>query len=289
MPLSENARGGALMVFAMAFFAVADAAIKAASAHVTQGMLVMAMGIGNGLIFAALARARGVPVLSRGALLAPVMARNGVEIVATIAIVMAVSLADLSTVSAIQQAAPLLVVAGAHLFFGEHIGWRRIAALGVGVAGVMLVLRPGGADFDPNLLFAVAATLAFAARDLFTRAVPRAVQSLQLAVWGSIALVPAGLMLLAATGQPPGWNNAAALPVALAIASSSAAYYAITAVMRIGQIGAIAPLRYTRLVFAAALGIVLFGERPDALTVLGAVLIVGSGVYALLRRGPSAG
>jgi drug/metabolite transporter (DMT)-like permease len=230
-------------------------------------------------------------VLSRGALLAPVMWRNAVEIVATIGIVMAVSLADLSTVSAIQQAAPLLVVAGAHLFFGEHIGARRIAALGVGLLGVALVLRPGAAGFDANLMFAVLATVAFAARDLFTRAVPREVQSLQLAVWGSVALVPAGLILLAATAGATGgmtgaglaWNGAAAAPIALAIVTSSAAYYAITAVMRIGQIGAIAPLRYTRLVFAAALGIVLFGERPDLWTMLGAALIVGSGVYALVR------
>lgn len=283
MTLSDNLRGGLMMTFAMAFFALADSSIKAASAHIAPGLIVLLLGLGSGLSFSLLAASRNVAVLSPQVLAPAILARCCVEIVATAAIVLAVSYADLSTVSAVQQTAPLIVVAGAHLFFGEHIGWRRVLALALGVAGVLLILRPGGAAFEPSLLFAVVAALAFGARDLLTRAVPRSVQSLQLAAWGALSLIPAGLILTAAMGTSLAWDSAAALPMGLAVLTGTVAYYAITAVMRIGDIGAIAPLRYTRLVFAAALGITLFGERPDIWTMLGAGLIVGSGIFALMR------
>ena len=286
MTLSDNARGGLLMTLSMAVFAIADACIKASSSYIDQGLILLCLGLGSTVIFAALAIGRGVPIFSRTLLAWPVVGRCGIEIVATGAIVMAVSRADLSTVSAIQQTAPLIVVGGAAIFFHETIGWRRITALVLGMTGMLLILRPSTDAFDPNLLFAVVAALGFGARDLLTRAVPDTVNSLQLSLWGSISLMPAGAILMLLGTQGMAWDHRATLPMLLAILSGTLAYYAITAVMRIGEISAVAPLRYTRLVFAAALGILIFGERPDFLTCLGAALVVGSGIYALFRSRP---
>jgi len=280
---NDNLRAAALMTFAMAFFAVADASIKVASDAISTGMILIALGGGGGLFFAAIARLNGVPLASRAVLHPAVIGRCLVEIAATTGIVLAVSYADLSTVSAIMQAAPLVVMAGAALLFGERIGWRRILALCLGVLGVMLILRPSASGFEPGLIFAVVAALGFGARDLLTRAVPRDIPSIQIAAAGAFSLVPAGVVLIPITGWDVRWEAQATLPVIIAVMTSALAYYAITAVMRIGEISAVAPFRYTRLIFAAGIGIVWFGERPDALAWFGAALIVGSGLFALSR------
>lgn len=280
----DNVTAAVLMVFAMAGFALADAAIKVASDHTSTAVVITCFGFFSGGIFVVAAKLRGLPLLSRDILRPAVMLRATTEVLATLGIVNAVSMADLSSVAVIQQAAPLVVVAGAWLVFGERIGWRRLTALGLGVLGMLLILRPDGTGgLEPGLLWAVLAAIGFAARDLCTRAVPARIHSLQIAAWGTLPLLPVGLGLIAFDGAAP-LGTAAILPIFWAVVTSVAAYYAITAVMRIGEIGAVAPLRYTRLVFAAATGMIFFGERPDALTWLGAALIVGSGLFALLRR-----
>ena len=66
------------------------------------------------------------------------------------------------------------------------------------------------------------------------------------------------------------------------------AYMALTGAMRTGEISVVAPFRYTRLVFAMALGVLVFGERPDLMTLLGSAVVVGSGVFTLIRSNKAA-
>jgi len=221
-----------------------------------------------------------------------VLLRNLSEMVGAGAMVMAIALAPLSVVTAILQTMPLAVTVGAAVVLGEPVGWRRWSAIGVGFAGMLLILRPGTDAFDPAAALAVVTVIALSIRDLATRRVPPGIHSLQLSGWGMLAVIPAGLFLMLLTQAPPvmatatewGW-------LALASVCGIGGYVALVQATRRGDVAVTTPLRYTRLVFAMAIGIAVFGERPDAATLIGSGLIVGAGLYTLwrelrLRRSP---
>jgi drug/metabolite transporter (DMT)-like permease len=181
------------------------------------------------------------------------------------------------------QATPLVVAAGAVVFFGERVGWRRWAAIAVGFMGVLLILKPGPEGFEAASLFAVFGTLGFAGRDLATRAAPKGMSNAQLGVIGFAMLIVAGAPMLAVTGGAV-WPDMQGWALLLgAVIAGVLAYSALTGAMRVGELSVVAPFRYTRLIFAMALGMLVFAERPDQATLLGSAIIVGSGLFTVLR------
>ncbi|OED41346.1 hypothetical protein AB833_10060 [Chromatiales bacterium (ex Bugula neritina AB1)] len=190
----------------------------------------------------------------------------------------------LSNASAILQATPLVVAAGAVYVFGERVGWRRWCAILIGFFGVLLILRPGLSGFEPASIFAVLGTIGFAGRDLATKAAAPDLTNAQLGVYGFIMLQLAGAVALLYTGELEWLDQTVLLQVGAATLFGVIAYSALTGAMRLGEVSAVAPFRYTRLVFAMLLGIIIFGERPGAATLLGSVIIVGSGLYMGLRQ-----
>ncbi len=280
----NNLRPIALMVAAMAFFAIGDTAIKLATQSIPNGQVLGAIGLFGGLIFAAMTRAQGHRVLTADFWHPVVIWRNISEIIGTGALVTALALIDLSTVAAILQATPLAVTLGAALILHEPVGWRRWAAMLVGFAGVLLIIRPGAVAFDVNTLWALLAMLALAMRDLFTRLVPPGIPTLRIATYGMSMLLPAGALLLVfSNGLQPMSLPVSGL-VALAVLVGVAGYWAITAAMRLGDVSVVSPFRYSRIIFALAIGAVVFGERPDALMLLGAAITVAAGLYTFMRE-----
>ncbi|HKL56128.1 MAG: DMT family transporter [Roseovarius sp.] len=280
----ENLRASALMVLAMFGFALEDMFIKRLSADLPVGQILIMLGSGGAVAFGIIALARGHRLFSRDLLSGPVLLRNLGELIGTLGFITAIALTPLSSASAILQATPLAVTLGAALFMGEQVGWRRWSAIFVGFAGVLLVIRPGLEGFEPASLFAVQAVIGLALRDLATRAVPRSVTSMQLSSYGFATTVPAGVVLIWLSGgavnpDPANWRD-----ICLALMLGVGAYYAIVAAMRFGEVSFVTPFRYTRLVFALVIGVTVFGERPDALTLTGAAIIIGSGLYTLLRE-----
>ncbi len=271
------------MVAAMAGFAVEDMFLKRAAVSVPVGQILMIFGAAGTLGFAALTLRRGERVLNAAILTRPVLVRAGFEVMGRLFYTLALALTALSSASAILQATPLVVVAGAALLFGEKVGWRRWVAICVGFAGVLIILRPGLSGFTPLSLLAVAGMIGFAGRDLATRAAPPVLSNLQLGVYGFAMMVPTGAALLAFSGGAVVPGPTAALDLGLATVVGVAAYYALTAAMRMGEVSVITPFRYTRLVFALILGVTVFAERPDAATLIGSAVIVVSGIYTLLR------
>jgi len=279
----ENLRGSLLMIAAMAGFAVEDMFLKSAASQVPVGQILMIFGAVGMVAFALLAAHRGQPLFSRHTLAPAIAVRAGFEVAGRLFYTLAIALIPLSAASAILQATPLVVVAGAALIFGERVGWRRWTAISVGFAGVMIVLRPGLEGFSGLSLLAVAGMLGFAGRDLATRAAPAGLSNLILGVYGFAMMVPTGAVLLAFTGGAVWPDPAAALALAGASVFGVLAYYALTAAMRVGDVSVVTPWRYTRLVFALILAVAVFGETPDAATLFGSAVIVGSGIYTLLR------
>ncbi|SLN13838.1 Riboflavin transporter [Roseovarius gaetbuli] len=280
----ENLRGSILMVLAMAGFALEDMFIKRLAVNLPVGQIVIFLGIGGAIIFAAITLSQGHRLLSRDVISRPVLLRNFGELIGTIGFVTAIALTPLSSASAILQATPLAVTLGAALFLGEAVGWRRWSAILVGFCGVLMVIRPGVQGFEPASLFAVQGVIGLAIRDLATRAVPRSISSMQLSTYAFATLVPAGLILLAISGTPAVPSAVDWRDFGFAMITGVAAYYAIVAAMRLGDVAVITPFRYSRLVFALIIGTTLFDERPDVWTLTGAAIIIASGLYTFLRE-----
>lgn len=277
-------RGATLMSLAMALFALEDMLVKRAATVLPVGEVLMLFGLGGTLAFAALALRAGQSLWHPAVASRLMLTKAGFEITGRIGYTLGIALTPLSNASAILQATPLVVVAGAALIFRERVDRRRWLAIGIGFLGVLVILRPGLEGFVPAALWTVLGLLGFAGRDLSTRAAPRVLSNFQLGIYGFAALIPAGAIILAfgEGARMPGQNMPAlALTISGAVVFGVAAYWALTAAMRVGEISVVTPFRYTRLLFALGLGIAVFHERPDGWTLLGAAIIVASGVYTL--------
>ena len=281
--LSPNSKGALLMVAAMAGFAVEDALIKVMGAAIPTGQILALLGGSGALVLALFLRSRGVALFPPETLSIPVLTRNGAEAFGTLCFVTALTRVDLSLASAILQATPLVVTLGAVLFLGEAVGWRRWLAMAVGFAGVLVVIRPGMAGFEPNALWAVGGMMGLAVRDIATRRVPATVSSLQLSFQAFALLVPTGLLLSLATGYAPVTPSVAGL-MAITVSIGLVAYWTIVTAMRMGEVSFVTPFRYTRMIFALAVGMTFFGERPDKITWVGIALIISAGLYTFFRE-----
>jgi drug/metabolite transporter (DMT)-like permease len=283
LALTDNQRGAVYMTASMAGFAVEDVFVKAAAQTLPLGQVLLTIGLTGMLVFAGMAARAGEALLPPAFLSRPMLIRCGFEITGRLFYGLAITLTALSTTSAILQATPLVVVAGAALVFGERVSAQRWLAVLVGFLGVLVILRPGS-DFSALSLLAVVGLLGFAGRDLATRAAPKGLSNRQLGALGFAMLATAGAILLLASGGAHVPTGLAPAYLAGGTVFGMLGYHALTYAMRTGEVSAVTPFRYTRLVFAMVLAVAFFGERPDVATWIGAALVVGSGIFALTRR-----
>jgi drug/metabolite transporter (DMT)-like permease len=272
------------MTLSMAGFAAEDAFIKAASAKVPVGQILIVMGMIGVLVFRALAKRVGEPALPPAVWSRTMAVRSAFELGGRLFYALAIAFAPLVTTSAILQATPLVVVPAAALLFGEKVGAFRLAAVALGFVGVLVVLRPGLDGFSAVSLFAVAGMLGFAGRDLATRAAPLTLSTAQLGVAGFGVLAVAGGLIAAFQGGPVDVDARSAAQILGASVFGIIAYACLTRAMRTGEVSAVTPFRYTRLVFAMALAFLVFGESPDFWTLVGSALIVSCGLLILGGR-----
>ena len=283
----DNLRGSLFMILAMACFSIEDAFIKAAASTVQLGEILFIFGLFGTAFFMLLTKHRGLKIFHPSIFSQAMLVRVIFEVIGRLFFSISLILIPLSTLSAILQATPLIVVMGAAFFFGEKVGWRRWSAIIIGLIGVLLIIRPGLEGFQAASLFAVLGTLGFAGRDLATRAAPKDLSNVQLGIYGFFILMPVGMSLLLFSDDYVGFtwpSKIASLQISGTIVFGTAAYYALTIAMRMGEISVVTPFRYTRLVFALLIGVTIFGEKPDALTLLGSAIVISSGIYTLLRN-----
>jgi drug/metabolite transporter (DMT)-like permease len=279
--MTNNLRGSLLMVLAMLAFAFEDAFVKLAAGHLPLGEVMTMMGLIGMVLFSALALQSGAPPLPRSLLTRTMALRSASEIVGRVFYGLALALTPISQASAILQATPLVVVLGAALLFGEKVGLLRWLLIIAGFAGVLIIIRPGLEGFSALSLLAVLGLLGFAGRDLATRAAPLTLTNAQLGVAGFLMLALSGVILTIVDGRFVAITALALAQIAAAASFGVAAYAALTQAMRTGEVGVVTPFRYSRLLFALAIGFSLFGERPDALTLLGSTVIVACGIVIL--------
>ncbi|NTT86632.1 DMT family transporter [Tabrizicola fusiformis] len=285
MTLSDNARGILLMCGSMLAFTVNDSFMKAATKTVPlfQAITLRGLVATVALLFIARMTTGGFNLFPAGRDRRVIALRSVAEVVATALFLTALMHMPLANLSAILQALPLAVTLGAALWLKEPIGWRRMSAIGVGFAGVLLIVRPGTEGFDHWSLMGLASVACVVVRDLSTRTLSRATPSAAVAVWASVAVTGMGLAGVLVQGwQPLSLREAATIGCAsLALVVG---YLMAVMVMRVGDIGVVAPFRYTSLLWAIVLGWALFGTLPDGLTLIGAAVVVATGLYTLTRE-----
>lgn len=282
-PASDNLRGALFMVAAMGAFAVEDALFKSVAASFPPGRATVLFGLTGLAIFAVWSWLAGEQVLVREMVRPRLLIRSAIEIGGRLFFALALAFAPLATTSAILQATPLVVIAGASVLLGTRVSPSRWLAVGLGFVGVLMVIRPTPAEFDATALFAVAGMIGFAGRDLATRMSPPAVTARQLGILGFAVVTMAGLILSLWDTAPLRWPTASeALRLGLTGAVGVAAYQSLTLAMRTGDVPVVTPFRYSRLLFALVFAVVLFDERLDLWSLAGMALIVATGLFALL-------
>ena len=284
MPLADNTKGALLMMGSMTAFTVNDAFMKGLSAYLPLAQAIFLRGVVTTVLLVALGLGLGQLRLRIGRGDAGLLAiRTLAEIGAVFCFLTAVFNMPLANATAILQMLPLAVTLAGALVLGERVGWRRLTAIAVGFLGVLLIVRPGTEGFTVYSLYVLGAVASVTIRDIAVRRMTADLPSLTVAVVAAAGvMVTSGIVSAFQPWQPVGTQAVALLAgAALCILL---AYVLSVATMRVGDISAVAPFRYTGLLVALTLGFVVFGEWPGALTLAGAALVVGSGVFTLLRE-----
>lgn len=276
-------RGGTLMSVAMLCFVLNDTVAKTLSDQINVGQFIALRGMFASTVIALLVvmlgHVRDIPK----ALSAQVLVRTLFDVVSTFLFIIALFHLPLPNVSAVLQAVPLVVTVMAAAFLGEAVGWKRLSAILVGFAGVLLIVKPGSDGFNNYIWLALACVFTVAIRDLATRKLNLTVPSIIVAFTNSVCVMLGGLAWAAFEGFHPvtaeqtGW-------IALGSVFLVGGYLFTVMSLRGTEVAYTAPFRYTLIVYALILGYVVFGDVPDSWSMLGIVLIVGSGLFTLYRE-----
>jgi S-adenosylmethionine uptake transporter len=282
--MRDDARGAALMMAAMAAFTLSDTFVKAVSAELPLAQILVLRGLATTAAMVALALALPGPGLrlprrDRGR----VALRSLSETAAAAFFLTALVNMPIANAVAIMQALPLVVTLAGAAVLGEPLGWRRLAAILVGLAGVLMIVQPGADGFSLFSLSALAAVACVTLRDLVTRGIGSETPSMTVAVLGSAGVTLLGAVLsLGVAWQPV--DAAAGAMLAGSSTATVGAYLCSVMTMRQGALAVVAPFRYTSLLWALLAGLVVFGEWPNALTLAGAALVVATGLFAWWRE-----
>ncbi len=282
--LTDNSRGALFMSICMAGFVLNDAMIKLVTQDISLFQAIFLRGILASLLIGGLAWWRRqlfyrVAPRDRKMLVLRIVGELG----GTICYLSALMHIPIANATAILQALPLAVTLGAAVFLKEPVGWRRYTAIGIGFAGVMIIVRPGAEGFDAFALLAVLAVLFVTLRDLATRQLPVQVPSLFVAFCTAVTIMIFGAVMLPFTEwRPVATTNL----VQLAVAAGSLFFGYVFSVssMRVGEVAFVSPFRYTILIWAIILGVVIFGDMPDFWTLTGAAVIVATGIFTFYRE-----
>lgn len=272
------------MAVSMAAFTMNDSITKLMSSQMNFGEVMLVRGLFAIVLIGALAVHQGAIRPLRTLFVKSVALRVVGEVGGTVAFLAAISHLPLANTSAIMQSLPLTITLGAALALHEPVGWRRWLAIGAGFVGVLIIVRPGVAGFNQFSLLALVSVAFCSVRDLATKRIPSQIPSLFITFLTTITVTTAGAVILFPLG---GWTQPSGRSVALLALSAVlvlTGYQCVIMALRSGDISAIAPFRYTALLWAMLLGYLVFGDVPDSMMVLGASIIVLSGLYAFYRE-----
>jgi S-adenosylmethionine uptake transporter len=208
--------------------------------------------------------------------------RTAAAVTSTVLVFYAFSVLPMAQTYALIFAAPLLITILAIPILGETVGWRRSAAVVVGLLGVMVVLRPGGTELGAGHLAAVIAAVCSAVAAVVVRKIGRDERSAVLLLYPMAANFLIMGLALPFVYQPMPIADFAALGL-IALLGFCGGLLHISA-YRAGSAVVVAPMQYSQIIWAVIYGYVVFSETPDWATAVGATIIILSGVYVVFRE-----
>ena len=275
-------RGIVLMTVGCVLVTLNDAVMKALAGSYPTGETIFVRGVFVAIPIAVLVhRAGGLHVLRvtnvRGQLL-----RAVTLVVSVFLFITSLRYLPLADAVALTFAGPLMLTAAAPWALGERVGWRRRGAVAVGFAGVLIMLSPGQEGLRWAALLPLGAAFFEALRDIVTRRLVVTESSLSLTACSTGLVALCALATAGHDWQPMSAGDAALL--ALAGCCMGAALFLMTEAFRHAEATLVAPFRYSSVLWAMIVGLIVFGEWPSPTMLAGAGLVVGSGLYILHRE-----
>jgi drug/metabolite transporter (DMT)-like permease len=280
----SNARGIAAMLLGMFCFVASDTLIKIVGQSLAVGQIMFLRGIFATALLGTIVAVSGVQAQLLPALRRPLVRwRTFAEVGATLCFFSGLVRLPFADAAAIGQFTPLAVTAAAAVFLSEPVGWRRWLATLAGLVGVLIIIRPGTSAFNPAALFIVGCVCFVTVRDLTTRQIGGATPAAILVLLSVAAVAMAGLAMkpFEVWARPTLWQLGA---LALSAVGVSGGYYGTIIAMRSGEISAVAPFRYSVMLYALFWGYVVFGEVPVPIVWLGIAIVIGAGLYTVYRE-----
>jgi drug/metabolite transporter (DMT)-like permease len=277
------------MIAGMALITLNNAVTKSLTPDYPPGQVIVLRAVFVFLPIAFLVWREGGLSVLRIHNLAGQAVRAGFLVLSTFLMVVSLRLLPLADVMAITFAGPLIITALAGPMLGESVGWRRWTAVCVGFAGILVMLKPNPDVFRVAALLPLAVAFSSSMRDLVTRRISIGESSTAILCFSTTAVLISGLLTLPYSAVPVVVSD---LPLfAIAGCLQGAAHYVLIEAFRHGEAAAVAPFKYTALLWATLFGALMFGDFPDAWIWIGSVPVIVSGLYILhretaLRRNP---
>ena len=272
------------MTTAMGCLTFADLLIKIASQTLPIGQVMVFLGMGSIIVFWGLMKINGESIRLRPLIDSAVVLRNIGDLIAINSMCLALVYVPISTIGAVIQTVPLMVTAAAAIFLGERVGMRRTLAILLGFLGAIFIVQPGTASFDALTSLVFISAVGMSLRDIGTKLVRKNFSTLLLSFYSCVLFSLSGFVLLLVTGGATVPDVKMALIFIAMIALGSLGVIFMTEAVRLGDMSVVSPFRYTRLLFSMAAGILILGEKVNAMMLFGSALTILSGLYIWRRE-----
>ncbi|NKX44730.1 DMT family transporter [Roseicyclus persicicus] len=279
--LSPTAQGIVLMLGAIFLFSAMDATAKMLMQRYAPMQVVWARYAGMMLVVAIILAPRLGPLL-RTRRVGLQLLRSGFLFAATLSFFTAISVMDIAAATAVMQVHPVILTLGAALLLREPLGPRRLFGIAAALTGALIVIRPGSDIFTLSALLPLLGGVFYASYALTTRFLGRDEPILTSFLYTAIIGTVAASLLTIPVWQPPAPSDTL---IFLALGATGAlGQFLLIRSLTLAEAGAVAPFGYAGVVFATVWGLVAFDEVPDGWTLVGALVIVGAGVYVWHRE-----
>jgi drug/metabolite transporter (DMT)-like permease len=281
VPAADSRRGIAWMLLTMVLFVSMDAVVKKLVQTYPVPQVAWARFFFHAVLLAAvLGRRLPSKLMTQRRRLQ--LVRSGLLMATTLQFFAGLYFLPLAEMTAIMQSAPLIVTALSLPLLGEHVGVRRWLGVAAGFAGALIIIRPGSDGMQLAALLPLGAASTFALYQITTRVLSRTDGTLNTLLYTPLlgaGLLAAALPFVWVTPDTAGWAL-----MALVGLLGGLGHFTMIRAFTWAPAATVSPFGYTGLVWAALFGVVLFGDFPDAWTIVGAAVIAGSGLYILHRE-----
>jgi len=276
------ARGILFILLAVLLFAGLDTLVKLAAARHPIGQIIFFRNLFAFLpLLFFIRRAGGLAALRTRHLLRHLL-RSVFGVASMAAGFLAFALLPLADAVALCQSAPIFITALSVPLLGEKVGWRRWSAVAAGFVGILVMARPGSGVFEAGAALAIASALLYAFAVVQVNRMAASEQPAAIVFYFTLAGA-----LLGAVSLPWQWAAPTALSLACLITIGllgGLAQMALTLAYGLAPVSVIAPFEYLSLTFAAGFGYAIWGDLPDRYILIGAAIVIGSGLYILHRE-----